>query len=124
MTGYIERRQGNWDESTRHLEQALTLDPRNVVNVSELAGQYKMLRRYDEAAKTLDSALAWKPSDLNLRLLRVWVDVEWKADLRRWRELVTSEAVKTADPKDLITARVALALAERDYPGAKTNASR
>ena len=49
----------------------------------------------------------------------MWVDVEWKADLRRWRELVTSEAVKTADPKDLITARVALALAERDYRGAE-----
>jgi TolB-like protein/Tfp pilus assembly protein PilF len=119
LSGYIERRQGSWDESTRHLEQALTLDPRNVVNVSELAGQYNMLRRYGEAAKTLDSALAWKPSDFSLRLLRVWIDVAWKADLRRWRELVTSEAGKTADPKDLITARVALALTERDYRGAE-----
>jgi TolB-like protein/Flp pilus assembly protein TadD len=119
LSGYIERRQGRWDEATRHLEQALTLDPRNVVNVSELAGQYNLVRRYDDAAKTLDSALTWKPSDFSLRWLRVWVDVGWKADLRRWRELVTSEAAKTANPKDLITARVALALTERDYRGAE-----
>jgi TolB-like protein/Tfp pilus assembly protein PilF len=119
LSGYIERRQGKWDEATRQLEQALTLDPRNVVNVSELAGQYNLVRRYDDAAKTLDSALTWKPSDFSLRWLRVWVDVGRKADLRRWRELVTSEAAKTANPKDLITARVALALTERDYRAAE-----
>jgi serine/threonine-protein kinase len=119
LSGYIERRQGNWEESTRHLEQALALDPRNLVLVSELAAQYVMLRRYDDAAKTLDSALAWKPSDFSLTLLRVWVDVAWKADLRRWKEAIASEAAKSADPNDLITARLNLALKERDYHGAE-----
>jgi TolB-like protein/class 3 adenylate cyclase/Tfp pilus assembly protein PilF len=119
LSGYIERRQGNWEDATRYLEQALALDPRNILNVSELAGQYNMVRRYGDAAKTLDSALAWKPADFSLRLLRVWIDVAWKADLRRWRELIASEAAKTADPNDLITARLTLALTERDYRGAE-----
>jgi tetratricopeptide (TPR) repeat protein len=119
LSGYIERRQGNWDESTRHLEQALRLDPRNVVNVSELAAQYNMLRRYDEAAKTLDRALVWKPLDFSLGLLRANVGVNWKADVRWWKDLLASEVIKTADPNDLLTARLNLALKERDYPRAE-----
>jgi tetratricopeptide (TPR) repeat protein len=115
LSGYIERRQGKWEDATRELEQAVVLDPRNVINISELAAQYNMVRRYGDAAKTLDSALAWKPSDFSLSLLHVEVDVAWKADLRRWRELVTGEPAKTADPNDLITARLDLALKERDY---------
>jgi TolB-like protein len=119
FSGYIERRQGKWEDATRHLEHALTLDPRNVVNVSELASQYFMLRRYDDAAKTLDSALAWKPLDFSLGFLRADVDMNWKADLRRWKDVIASEAAKTADRNDLITARLNLALKERDYRGAE-----
>jgi TolB-like protein/class 3 adenylate cyclase len=113
--GYVERRQGKWVEATRDLEQALTLDPRNVVNVAELAAQYFMLRRYTDAAKTLDGALTWKPLDFSLGFLRADVDATWKADLRRWKEVIASGAANTADPKDLITARLTLALKERDY---------
>ncbi len=43
----------------------------------------------------------------------------WKADLGRWRALIASEAVKNADANDLITARLNLALKERDYHAAE-----
>jgi serine/threonine-protein kinase len=119
LSGYIERRQGNWEDSTRHLEQALALDPRNIVNISELAAQYAALRRYDDAARTLDSALAWKPFDFALGFLRANVDMAWKADLRQWKDVIAGEAAKTADPNDLITAQLNLALKERDYHGAE-----
>jgi TolB-like protein/class 3 adenylate cyclase/Flp pilus assembly protein TadD len=119
LSGYIERRQGNWEDSTRQLEQAVALDPRNIVLVSELAAQYIVLRRYDDATKTLDSALAWKPLDFSLGSLRANVDLDWKADLRRWKEVIASDAAKTADPNDLITARLGVALKERDYHGAE-----
>jgi TolB-like protein/class 3 adenylate cyclase/Flp pilus assembly protein TadD len=116
FTAAIERRQGNWDESTRHIEQALALDPRNIQLVSELAGSnYFGLRRYADAARTLDDALAWKPFDFGLGFLRAYIDMVWKADLDRWKEVVSGEAAGNADPNDLITARLNLALMERDY---------
>jgi len=93
----------------------LVLDPRNIINVSELAATYLALRRYEDAAKTVDNALAWKPDDFSLGLERAAVDMEWKADLRRWKDVVSGEAAKTADANDLITARLNLALKERDY---------
>jgi TolB-like protein/cytochrome c-type biogenesis protein CcmH/NrfG/class 3 adenylate cyclase len=119
FTAMINRRQGNWSDATRLLEQNLSLDPCNITVSSELAGTYAVLFRYADSARILDRALAWKPFDFNIGFLRADVDFLWKGDLRRWREIVVSEAAKTADPNDVITARVDLALKERDYHRAK-----
>ena len=119
LIGMVERRQGHWDESVRHIRQAVELDPHNVALISELATTYFILRRYDEATKTLDSALAWKPRDFGMAFLRAWVDREQKADLGRWKAVVAGEAGSPADPNDLISARLALALLERNYHAAQ-----
>jgi len=116
FTAMIERRQGNWLDSTRRLEQAFALDPCNISVISELCGSnYLVLRRYADDAKMLDGALAWKPLDFNLGYLRAFVDFAARADLRRWKQVVVSEAAKAADPNDVVVARTDLALKERDY---------
>jgi TolB-like protein/class 3 adenylate cyclase/cytochrome c-type biogenesis protein CcmH/NrfG len=119
FTAMIDRRQGNWRDAVHRLEQNLALDPCNLGIVSELAGTYGVLLRYPDAIRTLDHALAWKPLDFGLNFLRANMDVFWKADLRRWRNVVDSEATKTGDPNDVINARVDLALKERDYQRAE-----
>ena len=40
LTGYIQRRQGRWEESTRNLERALELDPRNVNTLDSIGDSY------------------------------------------------------------------------------------
>jgi TolB-like protein/Flp pilus assembly protein TadD len=117
--GMVERRQGRWDESIRHTEQAVRLDPHNVTLISELATTLFIQRRYDEAAKTLDSALAWKPLDFGMSFIRALVDMAWKADVGRWKAVVAGEAGKPGDPNDLISARLRLAFLERDYHAAQ-----
>jgi TolB-like protein/cytochrome c-type biogenesis protein CcmH/NrfG len=115
FTAMIERRQGNWIDATRHLERGLALDPCDIPVISELAGTYGVLRRYRDAAQILDSALAWKPLDFGLGFLRADVDMLWKADLRRWESVTNGKTAQTADPNDLITAQIDLALKKRDY---------
>ena len=120
FSAMIDRRQGNWRDATHRLEQNLALDPCNLATISELAGTYGVLLRYQDAIKTLDRALAWKPLDFGLAFLRADVDFLWKADLRRWRDVVESEEItKTGDPNDVLTARVDLALKERNYLAAE-----
>ncbi|HJT46469.1 MAG TPA: adenylate/guanylate cyclase domain-containing protein [Chthoniobacterales bacterium] len=118
FTAMIQRRQNNWRDATRRLEQNLSLDPCNVTVISELAGTYGVLLRYPDAINTLDHALAWKPLDFYLGFLRADMDFLWKADLHRWHTLIESQAAKTADPNDVITAGIDLALKERDFPRA------
>ena len=122
FAGIIERRQNKWDLSTRHLEEALQLDPRNVQYISELTGSnYLAMRRYADAIRVLDETLAWKGKDFGLGLTRALIYFFWKADLGPWKELVTGESAKNADPNDLITARLNLALLERELSYRRAN---
>ena len=56
LKGYIERKQGRWEECKRDLERATELDPRNVLTLQQLAVTYKQLRRYGEEKSTCSSA--------------------------------------------------------------------
>ncbi len=88
LSGYIDRRQGRWEESTRNFERALDLDPRNAPTLQNVADTYIWLRDYAKAGAALDRALAFKPNDTGTRLWRAIVDMEWKADTRPWHALV------------------------------------
>src|SRR5205823_9711818 len=54
VTGYIQRRQGHWEECTRNLERALELDPRNINTLDNLGDSYRALRRYAEQKSNFD----------------------------------------------------------------------
>src|SRR5207249_4894573 len=88
LSGYIDRRQGRWEESTRDFERSLDLDPRNVVTLRSIAHTYICLREYAKAGAALDRVVALKPDDSDIRLLRATVDMDWKADTRPWHALV------------------------------------
>ena len=42
VTGYIQRRQGRWEESMRNLERAIELDPRSLNTLDNIADSYGM----------------------------------------------------------------------------------
>jgi len=88
LSGYIDRRQGRWEESTRNFEHALDLDPRNVPTLQDFAFNYIALRDYAKAGAVLDRWLAFKPDDTDIRLARAILDMHWKADTRPWHALV------------------------------------
>jgi len=82
VRGYIQRRQGRWEESTRNMERALELDPRNVETLQQIALSYEFLRRYPEAKLTLDRVLAIVPNDAATKAERAMVELDWHADPR------------------------------------------
>jgi tetratricopeptide (TPR) repeat protein len=80
--GFIDRRQGRWDEATRNMERALELDPRNFFILQQLALTYWTQRRYADEARTYDRALAIVPGDPSTRILRALVALDWRADIK------------------------------------------
>src|SRR5437870_5277719 len=88
LSGYIDRRQGRWEESTRNFERSLDLDPRNVPTLQNVAYNYTHLRDYAKAGAVLDRVLAFKPDDSDILLTRAFLDVDWKADTRPCHALV------------------------------------
>jgi tetratricopeptide (TPR) repeat protein len=91
LIGMVQRRQGRWDESIQHIEQAVALDPHNLSLISELATTFFIVHRYEDAAKTLDTALTWKPRDFGLALLRAWVDAMAKVTSADGRRLLRAQ---------------------------------
>jgi TolB-like protein/cytochrome c-type biogenesis protein CcmH/NrfG len=59
----VTRREGNWDQSIAYFEQALVLDPRNVVLLTDAAFTYTMLRQFPAVLKLYDRVLDIKPND-------------------------------------------------------------
>jgi TolB-like protein/Tfp pilus assembly protein PilF len=65
--GRVTRREGHWDESIAYFEQALTLDPRNVELLMELAETYGTVRQFPAALKLYDRVLDIKPNDRDVK---------------------------------------------------------
>jgi tetratricopeptide (TPR) repeat protein len=59
----VARREGHWDESIAHFDQALALDPRNSEALGHTAVTYNALRRFPAALKLYDRALDITPND-------------------------------------------------------------
>jgi len=122
LTGYIDRRQGRWNESARSLQRALALDPRNFFILQQIALSYQEFRQFWAMAAALDRALVLIPRDLDTRVTRASVDLEWRADRRPLRESIrTILAENPATASDLAAQWFYLALCERD-PAAVTEA--
>ena len=120
VTGYIQRRQGRWEEAIRNLERAIELDPRNLNTLGNIADSYGMARRYAEQKSKLDRMLTIEPNNVEVKAVRAFVEVDWKADTGPLHQLI--DEIRTTNPAAMpkIAFRWLLcALAERDVAAAK-----
>jgi tetratricopeptide (TPR) repeat protein len=121
LTGLIQRRQGHWEESTRNLERAVELNPRDIETLQlGVAGNYSLLRRYAEAKPWFARALAFEPNDAVTKVWLAYVDLDWKADTRPLHQTIDSiRATNPAAVPSITHWWLYCALAERDAAAAK-----
>jgi serine/threonine-protein kinase len=118
LLGYINRRQGRWEESERDLKGSLVLDPKNAFLYQQLALTYNKLRRYQQTADALDHALALIPQDTGTRVQRAAVGLDWHADLKPLQSVIQGFLVASPDAAgDLAQAWFLTAACARDWPG-------
>jgi serine/threonine protein kinase/tetratricopeptide (TPR) repeat protein len=121
LKGYVARRQGHWEESSRNFERAIDLDPRDFFTLQQIAISYGVLRRYAEEKSVLDRALSIAPDDAATKVARASVDFHWKADPQSLHQTINS--IRLTDPRALPNIAndwLSCALAERDVAAAKT----
>jgi TolB-like protein/Tfp pilus assembly protein PilF len=129
MMGYIQRRQGRWEESTRNLERAVELDPRDIETLQQIVFSYRLLNRYGEAKSWLGRAMAVSGPEaqrsgmhavnVGLKLELLWLEVIEKADTRRLHQAIDS--TRTTNPaavRGVENSWLNCALAERDAAAA------
>jgi len=96
-TGFIDRREGHWEEATRNMERGLELDPRNFFILQQLALAYGWQHRYADEARTYDRALTIVPADPATRINRAVVALDWRADIRPFQ--ATLAALVAENPR-------------------------
>jgi tetratricopeptide (TPR) repeat protein len=120
VMGYIQRRQGRWEESMRSFERAIELDPRSLNTLGNIADSYGMARRYAEQKSTLDRMLTIAPNDVAAKAELAFVEVNWKADTGPLHQVV--DEIRTTNPAAMPKIgglSLLCALAERDVAAAK-----
>ena len=120
LMGLIQRRQGRWEESTRNMEHAVDLDPRNLFTLSAIADSYRDLRRYADAKSAYDRALAIDPDAIKTKAARAQVEMDWKGDTKPLHQLIDSiRAANSFALPQVADTWMLCALAERDPAAAK-----
>jgi serine/threonine-protein kinase len=116
LLGYIDRRQGRWTESTRNLERAIELDPRNFYTLQQISLSYRSLRQFADMAAVLDRAHSIVPNDVDTKVARALVELDWRADTRPLRTVI--DAVLAENPAiapTLADTWLTLALSDHDF---------
>jgi serine/threonine protein kinase/Flp pilus assembly protein TadD len=75
VLGYIQRRQGRWEQCLETLERAFRINPRDTQIAYELGGACISMRRYEEAEKWFNRALAIYPDHLPAQLGKIGIIV-------------------------------------------------
>ncbi len=120
LTGYIARRRGQQEDGLRNLQRAVELDPRNFFTLQQIALSYLNLRRYSDELAVLDRALSIKPDDVETKVTRALISLDWKGDTRPLHQ--TLEEIRAKDPeaiKSVADSWLICALAERDAAAAE-----
>ena len=102
--GWIDRRQGRWEDHLRNVNRALELDPRNVFILHQVAGTYQVLRRYNDLVATFGRALAVTPNDAVALVAQGLAELDSNATVRPGQMAVqqvlandSSDGVKIVD---------------------------
>jgi TolB-like protein/Tfp pilus assembly protein PilF len=120
LKGYIERRQGRWDESIRDFKRAIELDPHNILTLQQTAQTYQGLRRYVDEKSVLARVLAFEPNDAVTKVQHAFAELDSRADTRPLHQMI--ESIRTTNPAaipSIVNNWLICALAERDSVAAK-----
>jgi serine/threonine protein kinase/Tfp pilus assembly protein PilF len=119
VKGFIQRRQRHWEESTRNLERAIELDPRNFYLLQQIAISYGLLRRYTDEQSVLRRFLDIEPDDVNTKVAIAAVEFHQKADTGPLHQTIDSiRATNASALPNVANDWLSCALAERDLPAA------
>jgi serine/threonine-protein kinase len=122
LTGYIDRRQGRWDDSLKNMEQALSLDPRGPQTpfmLEQISRTYELLRRYPDEAAVLDRALSLVPNNPSLRLRRANISLLSRGDIQPFKNALSSLAADKSGPPEMFADQwLELAKYERNWDDA------
>ena len=94
--GFVQRRQGKWEEALASLRKAADLDPRSNENMENLGETFLALGRLPEAEQYFDRAQSLTPDWAFIYVYRGWLALAGSGDVDRARRVLAEGATHVA----------------------------
>jgi TolB-like protein/Flp pilus assembly protein TadD len=112
--GLIHRRQGNWNGAIERLVDALELSPQDHFVAFVIGQTYGAMRRYDDAERYINRAIAIAPTFLEGHVEKAWLYThQYGSTERGWQAL--REASSYIDSTSLAPARMGFYIMDRRF---------
>jgi serine/threonine protein kinase/tetratricopeptide (TPR) repeat protein len=114
VIGYVQRRQGKFEQAVANLKKAAELDPGSSGQADEVATTYRIIRKYTEAEYYLDRAISLAPDWPNAYSEKAWLYLISEGNTKKARK-VLQEAIGKADQTLLASTLVELDVLDGNY---------
>jgi serine/threonine protein kinase/tetratricopeptide (TPR) repeat protein len=119
LAAYIDGLYGNWEDSTKAMEKAVSLDPRNPQLLQSLNRNYLHLRRYRELQQTCNRLIQLSPDKPTFKLQKAGAVFLATVDLARFRASLENLRPAMEERIDLAYVRLFAAVQACDWSGAR-----
>ena len=113
--GYVQRRQGKFEQALANIKRASELDPLSNVLVISLTGTFMHLRKYPEAERCCDRAISLAPDMFVGYNKKAWLYVRWKGSTEKARAVLEKAAAQNIKSAKLSSMEARLDVYDRNY---------
>jgi serine/threonine-protein kinase len=115
--GFVQRRQGKFEEALANIKKASGLDPRSGKLAEEVGETYMLLRNYPEAERYFNRAISLSPDVPLAYNFKAWIYVLWEGSTQKARAVLEEalQNIGSVEDRFIILRSVLLNVFDGDY---------
>jgi tetratricopeptide (TPR) repeat protein len=115
--GYVQRRQGKFEQSVVNLKKAIDLDPRSVVKAYEIGQSYLFMRDYAKAERYFNRAISLSPDDARSYAWKMRTYLDWEGSAEKALIMIEGapQAVRSSEDGYFILTSVSVYILDGNY---------
>jgi len=115
--GYVQRRQGKFEEALANIKRACELDPRSGKLAEEVGLTFEILRRYSEAERYYNRAVSLAPDYQESYTKKAWLYLRREGSTEKAREVLEEalQNIKSEENGDIVNSLIMLDVFNENY---------
>ncbi|MBN2131735.1 MAG: protein kinase [Sedimentisphaerales bacterium] len=116
-TGYVQRRQGKFEQALKNLKKASELNPRSNIIAREVAQTFLVLRKYSQAESYYERAILLRPDSPISYSCMAWLYLFWEGNTDKARAVVDRALQNITSPEQssIVDLRTTLDVYDGNY---------
>lgn len=115
--GYVQRRQGKFEQALVNIKKASELDPLSNVLAVEIADTFTVLRKYPEAERSFECVISLAPDWPVPYARKAWLYLRWEGSTKKARAVLQEglENIKSTEHFEVVNLLITLDVYDRNY---------